>query len=90
MFANNVLFFIISVSVTNDTLTSLDLSWNHIRANGAIGICKGVRVSLLILELMIILDVIRKKGACGMWKHNRQNDVVLTSMRRHYITLTSI
>ena len=42
------IIFVVVFSVNNDTLLVLDLSWNHIRANGAIGLCKGIAVSICI------------------------------------------
>ena len=42
----NYCAIIVFFSVNNDTLLVLDLSWNHIRANGAIGLCKGIAVRI--------------------------------------------
>jgi hypothetical protein len=36
------------VLITNETLETVDLSWNHIRTRGAVGIAEGVQVDSLI------------------------------------------
>jgi len=39
-----VIAFFFCNSANNETMHTLDLSWNHIRGFSAVGICKGVQV----------------------------------------------
>ena len=41
--------FLISFSANNDTMDSLDLSWNHLRRDGGVLVAEGLAVSVISL-----------------------------------------
>lgn len=50
------------ISEKNDTLRSLDLSWNHIRVIGAVGLAKGVQVMTVCFRFHLLqVDVLHSR-----------------------------
>ncbi|XP_053400502.1 leucine-rich repeat-containing protein 74B-like [Mercenaria mercenaria] len=58
---------------TNDTLKVLDLSWNHIRGNGAIGLCKGVQVNKGLETLLLSWNGFGFEGCTAMGYALKEN-----------------
>ncbi|XP_060565677.1 leucine-rich repeat-containing protein 74B-like isoform X2 [Ruditapes philippinarum] len=58
---------------SNDTLRALDLSWNHIRGNGAIGLCKGVQANKGLETLLLSWNGFGFEGCTAMGYALKEN-----------------
>lgn len=71
----------------NDTLRLLDLSWNHLRGHGAIGLCKGLQVNRGLETLLLGWNGFGFEGSTAMAYALADNTTLctldLTSNRIH-------
>ena len=61
------------ISGDNKSLQFLDLSWNHIRLSGAVGLCKGLQKNTSILHMNLAWNGLGFQGSLALEEVLKQN-----------------